>query len=98
MAEVDLHGWFIPHPSDEQLDGLPVLEPRSQFDQCIVGVVRRFNDTFVLYDQTCIIEQLVAEDYGAEDAETNAWEHYEYNIVGGWIGDGTPGFLMRPEE
>lgn len=105
MAQVDLHGWFIPHPTEEQLDGLLVLEPRSMYDKCIVGVVRRFNDTFVLYDETCIIEQIVAENpddpsvpYEDQDAHARAWEHYEFNIVGGWVGESTPGFLIRPEE
>jgi hypothetical protein len=99
------HGWFIPGPSEKLLEGLAVLEPRSMYDQCIVGVVRRFNDTFVLYDEQCIIDQLVAEDpddpslpYGEGDAHSRAVEWYEFNIVGGWIGESTPGFLLRDED
>lgn len=94
---------------DELANGLHVLEPRDQFDPCIVGIVERFNDTFVLYDRKCVLESIAAGimegfelDEDPEDFDSHpdqeALEHYEFNIRGGWIGDDTPGFLVRPEE
>jgi Holliday junction resolvase RusA-like endonuclease len=70
------------------------LEPRDQFDPAIVGYGRRFNDQFVVYSEPAVIAALVAEqEEDDEDRETTAREHYEYNIVGGWVGEGTPAFL-----
>jgi len=98
------HGWFIPGPSEEILDGLLALEPRAMYDQCIVGVVRRFNDTFVLYDQKCVIDAVTA-DYASEPLATGdddpyiaAVEWFEFNTIGAWMGKGTPGFLQRDED
>jgi hypothetical protein len=82
--------------SEEQLDGLLVLEPRDVYDKCIVGVVQRFNDRFVLYSKSCIINAIIegmeppAED---EDPWLEAIEHFNFNIVGAWVGESTPGFL-----
>ena len=71
------------------------LEPRSQFDPCIVGFGRRFSDQFVVYDEGLVIAALAAEvePDDDEDPEETAREHFEYNIVGGWVGEGTPAFL-----
>jgi hypothetical protein len=91
--------WFIPSPSEEDLDGLLVLEPRADFDPYIIGVVRRFNDTFVLYDQQGIIEMLAAQmdpQYG--DELTQAVEYFEFNTIGAWVGEDTPGFLVRGDN
>lgn len=75
---------------DEYVDEYLRLEPREDFDPCIVGVARRFNDTVLLYSTQKIIEMLVAQGMEPEDAD----EHFEVNIVGGWLGSGTPIFLQ----
>jgi hypothetical protein len=83
------------NPADESgpdpLEGLLVLEPREMFDRCIIGVVERYQDRFVLYSKTCVLEAL--HDENDEDSDESALEHYEYNILGGWVGETTPGFL-----
>ena len=62
----------------------------DEYDDCIVGTVERFGmDPVVLYDRGKILEKLVSED-GMSDEE--AVEHFEFNILGGWMGDGTPCF------
>lgn len=80
-----------------------LLEPRDVYDPCLVGVVERFNDTFALYDRQKVIEAIMASSEGDEededyDARTSAMEHYQFNIVGGWVGSGTPAFLIENEE
>jgi hypothetical protein len=89
---------------DPRFEGLLFLEPRSMYDQCVIGVVRRFNDRFVLYDQRLVIEQLVQEDpddpsvpYEDRDAYSRAVEWYEFNMVGAFVGSETPGFLEDTE-
>lgn len=88
------------NPADEHgedlLEGLLVLEPREQFDSCIVGVVERYTQRFVLYSKSCVLRALATEDEDMDEAA--ALEHYEYNIVGGWVGETTPGFLDDTEE
>lgn len=76
-----------------------LLEPRERFDQCIVGVGRRFNHTFAIYSEPRVLAVL-AEDATEDDddPETSAREHFEYNIVGGWVGDGTPAFITPIED
>ena len=68
------------------------LEPRDQFDPCIVGIVERFNQTYVLYDKEKVLEALQADGLSEEDA----MEHFGFNIAGAWVGDATPGFLIVP--
>ena len=49
-------------------------------------------DPIVIYDKAKIIEQLL--DEGCDD-HAGANEFYEYNHLGAWGGDKTPGFLIR---
>lgn len=74
---------------DEFVDEYIRLEPREDFDLCIVGVGRRFNDTVLIYSTQKILDMLVAQ--GSDPDEVD--EHFEYNIIGGWLGSGTPIFL-----
>jgi hypothetical protein len=68
---------------------LLLMEPRERYDAAIVGVVERFNDTFVLYDREAVL-RILEEDMEEEEA----LEHYYFNVVGGWLGPGTPAFLV----
>ena len=66
------------------------LEPREDFDPCVVGVARRFNDTVLVYDIGKVLDMFVAQGMTEEEAD----EHFEYNVIGGWLGEGTPIFLV----
>lgn len=80
--------------SAERVDGgeEPLLL-MSGYD-CIVGVVRRFNDTFVLYDRERVLQKMVDGGMSYEDAV----EFFEFNQVGAWMGDATPAFLVTGQE
>jgi len=88
---------------DFEGEDIALLEPRDFYDQFIVGLAQRFNQHFVIYDKDALIAGLVKqtmEDHDEDDlleAEMAAIEHFEYNIVGSWVGDGTPAFLTRYE-
>lgn len=72
------------------------LEPRELFDPCILGQAQRFDSYFLVYDQQCVIKA-IATDAGT-DWET-ALEHFLFNVVGSWVGQGTPAFqLPLPED
>jgi len=102
---IEAHGFFsLPIRTsddvddDERFDGLLLLEPREMYDKCILGVARRFNDRFVMYDQNCVLNAMAESmipDGG--DAWVEAVEFFEYNTVGAWVGEHTPGFLEGDE-
>lgn len=79
------------------------LEPRAEFDQFIVGVARwkpHFPESIV-YNEDAIINHLIQKaqeadpSLSAEDAWTEAVDHFEYNIIGGSGFYGVPVFVSR---
>ena len=65
------------------------------FDDCILGIAQRFNDHFVVYDRAKVIQTLVTRDgMRLEDA----LEWFDGNIVGAWVGDSTPAYLLTSLE
>lgn len=66
------------------------------FDNCIIGLVERFGMKPVYcYDKAKIVEQLMEQEQLSFE---QAVEHYEYNIIGAWMGEATPCFLTSDEE
>jgi len=67
-----------------------LMDPQDQFNPCIVGIGYRFNHGPVaVYDIDKVIQAFVADGM----TEEGAYEHYEFNVIGGWVGDGTPIFV-----
>ena len=69
---------------------LTVIEPRSTFNQCIIGIVERVNLTCLCYDTSLIIEALIKD---MDISPENAWEYYEFNIQDSYMGIHSPVFL-----
>ena len=67
-----------------------ILEP-EMFDDAIIGIAERCGESpLVAYDRDRCIEIIMADSgCSREEAE----EHYEFNIAGCWVGEGTPVFL-----
>jgi|TARA_R110001599_G_scaffold284932_1_gene487143 hypothetical protein len=67
------------------------------YDDCAIGILERYGmECIVIYDKEKVIEKLMANEC---DSYEEALEFYEYNQLGGWHGDMTPGFLVRlPKE
>ena len=60
------------------------------FDECVVGIAYRFGQTPILaYDRDKMLEKLVGEGLDYAEAE----EYFEFNIIGAWMGEGTPCFV-----
>lgn len=78
---------------DEQLDGEGALVADG-FDDCIRGVVTIFNKRLVLYDTAKVIEKLEQQGMTYEEAV----EYFEFNIVGAYVGEGTPAFAVFYED
>jgi hypothetical protein len=62
-------------------------------DEAIIGVAERCSMApLVVYDaERCI--KILAERDGMDEEE--AREFFEFNILGAWVGEGTPLFLWR---
>ena len=68
---------------------LLVLEP-DYFDTAIIGLAQRIGMDVICYDKEKVLELLcVKEEMTYEDAI----EHFEFNIIGSWVGETTPVFL-----
>jgi len=62
-------------------------------DPILVGLVERFGmEPVFCYDKQAIVAKIMREE-GIHFEQ--AAEHFEYNIVGAWVGKGTPCFLTR---
>ena len=68
-----------------------LMEPRSEYDECIIGVGARFHEA--IYGVERILEVLMSDEVDEE----GAMEHFEYNVIGGWNGPGTPIFVYERE-
>lgn len=70
------------------LDDYTDLVTVDGFDEAIVGVVERIGLIAVCYDRSKVIKILM-RDMNEDDA----WDYYNYNIVGAYVGEATPVFL-----
>lgn len=64
------------------------------FDDALIGVGRQFSRYLAVYDYELCAQVLMAQGLTYEEAV----EHLEFNVVGAWVGDGTPIFLHRPNR
>jgi len=67
------------------------------FDDALIGVARQFNRHLALYDYQKCVEILASQmDSGTDEDERleMALEHMEFNVVGAWMGENTPLFLL----
>ncbi len=63
------------------------------FDDCVAGILERYGmEPIILYDKDLVIQKLM--DEGCDSYE-DAVEYYEFNQLGGWHGNQTPGFLVK---
>ena len=73
----------------EDYPDLLVLEP-NYFDKAIIGMVQRIGLDAICYDKDKVLDILMEEEGMSYE---DALEHFEYNIIGSWVGDSTPLFL-----
>jgi len=71
-------------------EGMMMLEPRDTYDGCILGVVSRFGqDDVICYDLQAVLRVLQMDGMDGEGAR----EFFDFNILGAYVGSGTPCFL-----
>ncbi len=65
------------------------------FGPALVGYGRRCGQpSIAIYDYSKCIEVLVGQGMDHESAV----EYFEFNVVGGWLGEHTPMILVTPED
>lgn len=80
-------------------DDLVFLAPRETFDALIIGIDQ--SDHVVIYDYDAIVRFFTAQFLADEphrdeiDAEMEAIEHVDFNIVGAYMGDRGPRYVSR---
>jgi hypothetical protein len=75
---------------NELLDANPELLVMEGFNDCIIGVTRRIrSEDHFAYSIKRIIKKLMADGTSYEDA----YEFFEYNQLGAWVGESTPCFI-----
>ncbi len=81
----------------EQLLDLGVEDALTMdgYDDCVIGILERFGmEPIVLYDKERVLQKFM--DDGAFTYE-DAIDFYSYNQLGSWLGELTPGFVVRLE-
>ena len=60
-------------------------------DNAFIGFMWRFgqNEPITAYSQKKIIDNLMADGMTFDEAQ----EYFEFNIIGAWVGSGTPCFI-----
>jgi hypothetical protein len=61
------------------------------FDDALIGIARRANgDALAAYSREKCVKVLMDRD-GMDEAEAN--EFFDFNVIGSWVGEGTPLFI-----
>jgi hypothetical protein len=76
---------------DRLAEEYPDLLRMDGFDDAILGVVERIGLQTVCYDLNKVIKILMKQGMDEQDA----WDWYQFNMIGAWVGEATPVFLER---
>jgi len=82
------------------IDDIAEMEPETisydGIEDAIIGLIELSDgEIVILYDVDKCIKVLTEKD---EMTEEDAWDHYYYNIVGGYVGKKTPAFMTSKES
>lgn len=93
-VRTDLKGRALRSLGSQWIDRIAQLNPDAVvldgFNSCIVAIAHRFGAEPVLaYDMGLMIQVLTADGMTEEEAH----EYFDFNIIGGFFGSGTPIFL-----
>ena len=76
---------------DRLAEEYPDLLRMDGFDDAILGVVERIGLQTVCYDLNKVLEILMKQGMDEQDA----WDWYQFNMIGALVGEATPVFLER---
>ena len=70
-------------------DEHPDLLIMDGYDDCILGICRRFDQVFVVYSEAAVLRRLIKDGMSRDEA----YEFWQFNQLGAWVGEHTPGFV-----
>ena len=89
MSKIDQVGEFADQVEEELLLLGMEGDERKRFEPAILGIAHRFGmQPVVTYDYRKVID-IFAEDMSHEEAQ----EYFDFNVIGAWLGEGTPIFI-----
>lgn len=79
---------------EEAMEELAAENPEAcfadGFEEAFIGACYRFGQPpLATYDLQQVLQILMRQGLSADEAR----EHFEFNILGAWVGDGTPVFI-----
>jgi len=83
---------------DELLEHINEMNPKALvptgMEEAVIGYVERFGqEPLVLLDKKKCIKMLM-KDMSEEEAE----EYFSFNVIGAWMGEGTPCFATLKKD
>ena len=86
----------LPAKIEEYLEDSEALlmDPRERYDGCIVGIGWRTDGPLAVYSIPLVLDVLERRGMDREAAEIN----FSENILGAWVGEGTPIFVELIER
>ena len=64
----------------------------EEYDDALIGYVEQWNAPITaIYSAEKVVESLQTDGLSYEDA----WEYFEFNIAGAYVGEHTPSFIER---
>jgi hypothetical protein len=76
---------------EQMLEMNPDAMQADGFEDCVVGISVGFKGSCLIYDMRKVINKLKKDGMTEEEA----WEYFDYNILGSWVGEFTPVFLAE---
>ena len=74
----------------EQYEGAILF---TGFEEALVGFGYQCNNPVAIYDQQKCIEILMEDLLPVETAEEDALDHFNFNVIGSYVGESTPIFI-----
>ena len=76
---------------EQMVDMNPDAMRMDDYDDCVAGIAVGFKGSCLIYDMRKIINKMKKDGM----TEDEAWEYFDYNVLGAWVGDYTPMFLAE---
>ena len=87
--------YWAPQQLEEEREGSPPAMLADGFEEAFIGICRRFGQgPLAAYSyEMCIAILMKRDGMTYEDAV----EFFDFNVIGAWVGEGTPVYIQTKE-